>query len=310
MTRRLLGIAGLWLALLLLLAWRAPDFFSPANLRDMAVTNAPALVVAIGMTVVILAGQIDVSVGSQFAVLSVLAGLLAKTGLPLVAVALLTLLAGALIGSVNGLLVSAIGIPSIVATLAAMAFWRELLRWSTQGAWVEGLPATFQWMGLGQSAGEAAIVASALAAFAIVAFTLRHLHAGRAVYAVGSRRESARLAGIPVGGVTYGVFAGMGVFTAAAAFLDVVRFTQVQSSAGAGLELKAISAVVIGGASITGGKGSLWGTLLGAVVLAAIAPALTFLGVNAFWEKAIQGAIILAAVVLERAAKPGGLHAR
>jgi rhamnose transport system permease protein len=304
MTRRLLGIAGLWLALLLLLAWRAPDFFSPANLRDMAVTNAPALVVAIGMTVVILAGQIDVSVGSQFAVLSVLAGLLAKTGLPLVAVALLTLLAGALIGSVNGLLVSAIGIPSIVATLAAMAFWRELLRWSTQGAWVEGLPATFQWMGLGQSAGEAAIVASALAAFAIVAFTLRHLHAGR------SRRESARLAGIPVGGVTYGVFAGMGVFTAAAAFLDVVRFTQVQSSAGAGLELKAISAVVIGGASITGGKGSLWGTLLGAVVLAAIAPALTFLGVNAFWEKAIQGAIILAAVVLERAAKPGGLHAR
>jgi rhamnose transport system permease protein len=94
----------------------------------------------------------------------------------------------------------------------------------------------------------------------------------------------------------------MGALTAIAALLDAVRFSQVQSSAGAGLELKAISAVVIGGASITGGKGTLWGTLLGASVLAVIAPALTFLGINAFWEKAIQGAIILGAIVLERAA--------
>jgi rhamnose transport system permease protein len=94
----------------------------------------------------------------------------------------------------------------------------------------------------------------------------------------------------------------MGTMTAMAALLDSVRFTQVQSNSGTGLELKAISAVVIGGASITGGKGSLWGTLLGVSVLAAIAPSLTFLGINAFWEKAIQGAIILSAIVLEKAA--------
>src|SRR5436309_12053672 len=94
----------------------------------------------------------------------------------------------------------------------------------------------------------------------------------------------------------------MGTLTAIASVLDSVRFSQVQSSAGAGLELKAISAVVIGGASITGGKGSLWGTLLGVSVLAVIAPALTFLGINAFWEKAIQGVIILGAIVLERVA--------
>jgi len=128
------------------------------------------------------------------------------------------------------------------------------------------------------------------------------VQAGRAVYAVGSQRESARLAGIPVTWISFGVFTLMGALTAIAALLDAVRFSQVQSSAGAGLELKAISAVVIGGASVTGGKGSLWGTLLGASVLAVIAPALTFLGINAFWEKAIQGAIILGAIVLERAA--------
>ncbi len=102
--------------------------------------------------------------------------------------------------------------------------------------------------------------------------------------------------------VTFGVFILMGALTGVAALLDAVRFTQVQSNAGTGLELKAISAVVIGGASITGGKGNLWGTLLGASVLAVIAPALTFLGINAFWEKAIQGAIILGAIVLERVA--------
>jgi rhamnose transport system permease protein len=138
--------------------------------------------------------------------------------------------------------------------------------------------------------------------FAVFVWSMRRVQAGRAIYAVGSQRESARLAGIPVTWISFGVFTLMGALTAIAALLDAVRFSQVQSSAGAGLELKAISAVVIGGASITGGKGTLWGTLLGASVLAVIAPALTFLGINAFWEKAIQGAIILGAIVLERAA--------
>ncbi len=142
-----------------MLAFRAPGFFDPANIRDIAVTNAPALIVAIGMTLVIVAGEIDVSVASQFAMASVIAGTLAKAGLPLPLTALLTALAGALLGAVNGALVTWLGVPSIVATLAAMAFWRELLRWITQGAWVQGLPATFQWMGLGQEGGEFGILA-------------------------------------------------------------------------------------------------------------------------------------------------------
>jgi rhamnose transport system permease protein len=302
MRQRAIAIGIFWAGLLVLLAVRAPGFFEPGNIRDMAVTNAPALIVAIGMTLVIVAGEIDVSVGSQFAVASVIAGVLAKSGLPLVATAGLTALAGAFFGSINGALVTWLGVPSIVATLAAMAFWRELLRWITQGAWVQGLPATFQWMGMSQAGGEFAILASAVLLFGVFVFSMRKVQAGRAVYAVGSQRESARLAGIPVTWISFGVFTLMGALTAIAALLDAVRFSQVQSSAGAGLELKAISAVVIGGASVTGGKGSLWGTLLGASVLAVIAPALTFLGINAFWEKAIQGAIILGAIVLERAA--------
>ncbi len=300
--------------LLAVLALRAPGFFAFANLRDVAVSNASALIVAIGMTLVIVAGQIDVSVGSQFAVASVVAGTLAKSGMPLVMTACLTALAGAMFGSINGALVTVLRVPSIVATLATMAFWREALRWFTQGAWVQGLPPTFQWMGMSQRGGEASILVSAAVLFAVFLWSMRRLQAGRAVYAVGSTPESARLAGIPVGAVSFSVFVLMGALTGIAALLDAARFSEVQSNAGAGLELKAISAVVIGGASIIGGKGNLWGTLLGAGVLAVIAPSLTFLGINAFWEKAIQGAIILGAVVLERLALERvalkGAHAR
>jgi rhamnose transport system permease protein len=303
MKQRAIAIAIFWAALLAVLAWRAPGFFELENIRDIAITNAPALIVAMGMTVVIIAGEIDVSVGSQFAVASVIAGTLAKAGLPLPVTALLTAGAASLFGCLNGAMVTVLGVPSIVATLAAMAFWRELLRWITQGAWVQGLPATFQWMGMSQGWGEFAILATACLLFAVMVWAMRNVQAGRSIYAVGSARESARLAGIPVTGISFGVFMLLGALTGVAALLDAVRFSEVQSSAGAGLELKAISAVVIGGTSITGGKGNLWGTLLGASVLAVIAPALTFLGINAFWEKAIQGAIILGAIVLERAAR-------
>lgn len=308
MRQRALAIAVFWVFLLVLLAWRAPAFFAYTNIRDIAIANASALIVALGMTVVIIAGEIDVSVGSQFAVASVIAGILAKAGVPLPVTASIAAAAGAMFGCFNGLLVTAFGVPSIVATLAAMAFWRELLRWITQGAWVQGLPAGFQWMGLGQGRGEFAILAAAAVLFTAMVWAMRHLQAGRALYAVGSRRESARLAGIPVQGITLSVFVLLGAMTGLAALLDAVRFSEVQSSAGAGIELKAISAVVIGGTSITGGKGNLWGTLLGASVLAVIAPALTFLGINAFWEKAIQGAIILGAIVLERLAQRRPLH--
>ena len=300
MKNRAIAIGIFWVVLLTVLALRAPAFFDPANLRDIAVTNASALIVAIGMTLVIAGGEIDVSVGSQFAVVSVIAGLLAKAGIALPIVAFLAACSGALIGSLNGLVVTWLGVPSIVATLAAMAFWRELLRWGTQGAWVQGLPAGFQWMGLSQPSGEFLILLCAAALFAVFVWSMRHLRGGRAIYAVGSRRESARLAGIPVQGISFGVFLLMGGLTGIAALLDSIRFSQIQSNSGQGLELKAISAVVIGGASISGGKGSLWGTLLGAAVLAVIAPSLTFLGINAFWEKSIQGAIILSAISLDR----------
>lgn len=295
--KRELAAAIAYAVLLMLVAAVAPTFFSVANLRDLTINNVPTLIVAIGMTMVILVGEIDISVGSQFAVASVAAGWFAKTGLPISLVLLGILMIGAAMGALNGFLIGRLGLPSIIVTLAMLVAWRDGLRWVTEGAWVQDLPANFQWFGLGQTRTQWIIVLIALALLMSFSLVLREVSVGRAIYAVGSDREAARLAGIEPHWIVFGVFTLMGVLTGLAALINAVRFASVPSNTGLGLELKAIAAVVVGGTLITGGQGRLVGTLIGAALLGTIGTALTFLGINPFWEKAIQGAIILAALV-------------
>jgi rhamnose transport system permease protein len=199
--------------------------------------------------------------------------------------------------------------PSIVVTLATMVALRDGLRWWTQGAWVQDLPPGFQWFGLPQSAYP--LVACGLVVFLHggTAWVMRNLAAGRAVYAIGSNPDAARLAGLSTARVTLAVFIAAGALTGLAALLNSVRFNQIPSNAGLGLEMKVIAAAVVGGASIRGGEGTLAGTLLGVVLLGAIGPALTFLGVSAYWERALQGAIILAAVAIDAVRERRAFHA-
>lgn len=295
--KREISAAGAFVAILIVLAIVAPSFFSAGNLRDLLINNAPTLLIAIGMTMVILVGEIDISVGSQFAVCSIAAGMLAKAGLPMPVLFIAILFVGALMGGLNGVLVGWLRLPSIIVTLAMLVLWRDALRWLTEGAWVQNLPENFQWFGLSQSGGELTIVAITLTIFVAFAWTLRNMVAGRKIYAVGSDAEAARLAGISAPVVVFIVFAMMGALTGIAALMNAVRFSEIPGNSGVGLELKAIAAVVVGGAAITGGRGTLVGTLIGVALLGTIGTALTFLGINPFWEKAIQGAIILIALV-------------
>lgn len=295
--QRELAALSAFAILLVLTGIVSPSFFDPANLRDLAVVNAPVLIVAVGMTLVILAGQIDISVGSQFAVCSMLAGSLANTGIPVPLLVLLVPVAGALLGALNGTFVAKLRMPSIVVTLAMMVVLRDALRWITEGAWVQGMPSGFQWFGAGQATGQMLIVIVAVVVLFGVRWALNNLGAGRTVYAVGSDSEAARLAGVNPQLVVWVVFMLVGALTGLAALLNSIRFNSIPSNSGLGLELKAIAAVVVGGTAITGGRGSLIGTLIGTALLGTVGTALTYLGVNPFWEKAIQGGIILLALL-------------
>jgi rhamnose transport system permease protein len=296
---REISVAVALVLLLLVLAFAAPAFFARQQMLSILTTAAPVLVVACGTALVIIARQIDISIGSQFALCSVLAGLMARAGWPIPLVALGAVTSGAVLGAFNGVMVAGLGLPSIVVTLATMVTWREALRWWREGEFVKDLPDGFQWFGLGQAGGQAVILVSASLLFVLLAVGTRHLAAGRFLYAVGSDREAARLAGLRPQGVTFVVFVLMGALVGLAALLNAIRFVDVDPKTGTGLELQAIAAVVVGGVAISGGRGNLWGVLAGVLLLACIAPALVFLKMPPQWEKAIQGAIILLAVAAD-----------
>lgn len=294
--RRELSVLAAYLFLLLVMVIQAPTFFSAQQILVLLVSSSPMLIVAVGMTIIIIARQIDISVGSQFSFCGVIAGLLAQSGCPMPLVVLLTILCGTGLGAVNGLLVAGFGLPPIVITLAMMAILRQTINWWREGEFVMGLPDDFQWLGAGQQLGQWIVIGSALLVFLCFAWGLKNLRAGRAVYATGSAPEAARLVGIRPRHVVFNCFALMGGLVGLAAVLMAIQFPQVDPRMGFGIELQAIAAVVVGGTAVSGGRGTLWGTLIGVALLGSITPALEHLGISAKWEKAVQGIIILLAV--------------
>lgn len=292
------SVAGALGLLLLVLAVFAPSFYQPQPLLSLAASEAPTLIVACGMALIIICREIDISVGSLFSVCGVCAGLCATAHWPMPLALTAAVLAGALLGAVNGALVAGLRLPSIVVTLATLVTWRQGLNWWRQGEFVY-LPNGIQWFGLSQAAGQWTVVGESLAILLILGLALRRLAVGRFLYAVGTDAEAARLAGIRPQLVKFTAFVVMGALTGLAAVLNLVQSPQVDPKSGTGLELKTIAAVVVGGVAISGGRGNLWGAFAGVLLLACISPALTHLHIEAYWEKAIQGAIILLAVVAD-----------
>jgi len=307
--KRELALLGAIVALGLLPLFGVPGFYRAGNLRNLAMDNLPMLVAAMGMTVVIIVAEIDISIGSLFAVCGAVSGLAAKAAWPIPVVVLATLGAGAALGAVNGLLVTGARVPSIIATLAMMTILRNAIIRATGGAWIQDLPEHFQWFGLGQAVAQPAYIAAALAIFLAGVWVLRQTAAGRAFYAVGCDHEAARRIGLSPARVVFAAFVLMGLLTAAAALLNFTRYPTIETNAGQGFELQVIAAVVVGGTAVTGGRGNLLGTLLGVVLLGMIGTVFTFLHVNPAWGRAIQGTIILVAVISDTAFSRKDPHA-
>ncbi|HEX8915151.1 MAG TPA: ABC transporter permease, partial [Humisphaera sp.] len=246
------------------------------QLLNSTLDAAPLLVVAVGVTLVMVARQIDISVGSQVSVLAIAVALFARGGVPTVAALPVAIAIGAAFGAVNGVLVALARLPAVVVTLATMMILRQSLTWARGGAWVDAPKAGFQWLGIGQAGGTAVVLLIAGVLFAAATWATHRLAAGRTPYAVGSDAEAARLAGIRPAAVVFWLFVLAGGLCGVAAWLAAVVTVQVPTNVGEGKELMAIAAVVVGGTSVTGGRGTLFGTVAGVLLLVNVAPTLSF----------------------------------
>ncbi|MBN8248430.1 MAG: ABC transporter permease [Verrucomicrobia bacterium] len=292
------SVTAVLLLLLTVMAIWAPGFFEPQPLLSRLTAAAPRLIVACGIAVVMLTRQIDISVGSLFALCSVAAGLCAARGMPPALAFGVAVALGGAGGALNGFLVAGLRLPSIVVTLATMVTWREALRLARQGVFIN-LPDGIQWFGLSMASGQWMVCGTALLVLVGMAWGLRHLAVGRHLYAVGSDAEAARLAGLNPRRLTFGALVLLGALTGLAAVLNLVQSPQVDPATGRSLELEAIAAAVVGGIAVSGGRGSLWGVFAGFLLLTCIGPALTYLGVKPYWDRAIQGLVILLAILAE-----------
>ena len=291
-------LAVFLIVLVAVIAVIAPAFLERQNIEDVLVNASFVAIASVGMTMVIVGGQIDISIGSILAVCAVLAGNLAVAGVPLIVLIPVTLIAGTLIGALNGLLVAYANIPSIIVTLGTLWFWRGLVITITKGAWIYNMPESFHfaqrdWLGVPIPVWIMLITVLGGGLF------MKYRPLGRQIYAVGGNPQAALLAGVSVKRITFMTFALSGFFTAIAAILYASRFSVVQTNAGLGFEFQVITAVVVGGTSIMGGTGSVFGSLLGALLIAVIATGMTFMKVSAYWLQTVQGSLILLAVVAD-----------
>jgi rhamnose transport system permease protein len=275
-----------------------PGFIAPDNLVDILYNSSYIAIAVVGMTMVILCGHIDISIGAAAGVCVSIAGKLATGGVPLWIVFPVTILAGGLIGTFNGLLIAYGRIPAIVTTLGMASILKGGLILVTGGKWIYGVPPGFS-ISRGSFLGiPNPICAMLLFGFA-VSFWLRYTTKGRQLYAVGGNAEAARLSGISDRTVTMRVFILNGLLVGISAIIYATNFTSIQANAVPGFELTVITAAVVGGVSIMGGAGTVVGAIMGAILLQTIGTALVFMHIRAEWFQTVQGGLILLTILLD-----------
>jgi rhamnose transport system permease protein len=298
---------GIVLALALLIAVTAilePRFVETASLRNLALNASIFAILAVGQTLVIITRNVDLSVGSVVGLTAFLTGdLLSKhPGMALPLVFLLAIAMGAACGLLNGFLTTWGQVPALVVTLGTLYAFRGLAFLWTNGRQVnaEALPNDFLNIGTGTILGVPYLVVIALVVVVVVGQWLRDFRAGRELYAIGSNPEGARLAGVRSDRRVLTAFVLAGALAGLGGALFTARFATVDATAGTGYELTVIAAAVVGGVAIFGGTGSVYGAALGALLLGTITSSLIVLRVEAFWQQAAIGALLLIAIAFDR----------
>jgi len=289
------------LVLCIAFALSTNSFLSLRNLLNVLDQLTVLGIMALGMTAVIVIGGIDLSVGSVLALSMMVMGWLANVmGLPMPLAMLAALAVGALCGLGSGLLITKANLPAFIATLAMMSIARGLANMVTDGSQIVGYPDWFSALSINRYLGFMSVtVALTIVLTALAAVYMKYRTGGRALYAIGGASEVARLAGIQVKRVTLIVYTVCGMLAGLAGVVMSTRLDSSQPSGGLGYELDTIAAVVIGGASLSGGVGSIWGTLMGVLTIGVLRNGLNLLGVSPFVQQIVIGGVIVLAVAVD-----------
>ena len=287
------------------------SFATSDNLFNVMRQVSVNLCISVGMTLVILTGGIDLSVGSILALSGAVAAGLVKSGwawegadlhigFSFFGIVVLTLLVGGVLGGFNGWMVTRFRVPPFIATLGMLTMARGLTMLYTNGHPITGLGEQFEYLGTGWFCGIPMPVIVAAVVVALFVLFMRKSPWGRYIYAIGGNERATRLSGINVKRIKRFVYTVAGVLSAVAALIVTARLDSAQPNAGTGYELDSIAAVVIGGTSLNGGKGSIWGTVIGALIIGVLNNGLVLMNVSPFWQQVIKGLVILLAVIMDR----------
>ena len=297
--KRFLPFASL-IVLCVLIAALEPKFLSTGNLAGVARQTAVISIIAMGMTIVMVSGGIDLSVGSMMALAGVVGAFAMVAGAPAVVGVLVCMGVGALCGTLNGLAITTLRISPFIATLGAMGIYRGVALLLPDGKAVVGLPTSFGYLAEGNLFG---IIPLPLLIVIIVAFATHFLlsrtRLGRYCYAIGSNVEAARYAGVRVSRCQILFYLMLGALTGLAGAIESARLITGQPTAGEGYELRVIAAVVIGGGSLSGGQGTVIGTIIGALIMGVLANGANLLRISSFTQQIVIGAVIVLAVTFD-----------
>lgn len=297
--RREFTVLGLIVLLVVLFSLTTERFMSVSNLSNLLLQLAGTAISAIGMTMVIITGGIDVSVGSTLGMASVVAGKLLVGGYSPFLVLLSALGTGLVIGLFNGTLIAFGNVPPIIVTLGMMSILRSLMYQLLGGRWISGIPPAIRVIGLGKWLGVPISMWITVVLIAFFTYFLSSRPLGRAIYAVGNNPEAARVSGIDLRRTTLFVYAILGALAGFAGLVYVARTGIVQTNTGSGFELEVIAAVVLGGTSILGGRGTIIGSLLGAFLVGIIKNGMVLLNVPALSEGLVVGVLIILSVMID-----------
>lgn len=297
--KREFTVFGLIVVLAVIFSFATERFFSVSNLTNLLLQLAGTAICAIGMTMIIITGGIDVSVGSMLGMSSVVAGKLLMGNAPVFLVVLASIGVGLLMGLVNGSLIAYGKVPPIIVTLGMLNIIRSLLFQLLGGRWISGIPPAIRVIGLGRWLGIPISMWIAAVLIAFFSYFLNSRPLGRAIYALGNNPEAARVSGVNLARTTLFAYTITGILVGFSGLIYVARTGIVQTNTGTGFELEVIAAVVLGGTSILGGKGTVIGSLLGAFLVGIIKNGMVLLNVPALSEGLVIGALILVSVVID-----------